>query len=142
MRLLKRTSDCIQILVVCHRAGDGLIKVGQIAEELGLTKRMALKLANILSQAGYLVTVRGPKGGIRLAEKAKTAKLGQIIRALESLTDRGFSSGLPPQFHRQLDDAFDAFLDVMDQYTLSDFASSDAPAPVERSTTKLKANVR
>ncbi|MEM7751489.1 MAG: Rrf2 family transcriptional regulator, partial [Pseudomonadota bacterium] len=84
MNLSKQTSDAIQMLACCYRAGDELVKVANIADELGLTKQMALKLANILSQAELVETFRGPSGGIRLSEATRDAMLGEIVRRLES----------------------------------------------------------
>jgi Rrf2 family protein len=122
MKLSKQTSDAVEILVFCLRPDDELLKVGRIAEELGLTKQMALKLAHVLNQAGFLEAVRGPKGGIRLTDAARSAKLGEIVRALELLpTERGKSDS-GSLFGGYIDEAFEAFLSVLDQHTLADLA--------------------
>ena len=121
MNLSKQTSDAIQMLVCCHRAGDGLVKVAQVAKELDLTKQMALKLANILSQAELVVTFRGPSGGIRLSDNARQATIGDIVRRLERAPVPK-STTQKTQLKDFIDDAFEAFLDVLDRNTLSDIA--------------------
>ena len=123
MKLSKQTSDAIHILTHCYRAGDKLIKVASIAESLGLTKQMALKLANVLSQAGFVETTRGPNGGICLSDRARTASLGDIVRALESQPSSKSSSRDKLQFDRYIDEAFAAFLKVLDRHPLAEMAA-------------------
>ncbi|MEM8971612.1 MAG: Rrf2 family transcriptional regulator [Pseudomonadota bacterium] len=121
MNLSKQTSDAIQMLACCYRAGDELVKVANIADELGLTKQMALKLANILSQAELVETFRGPSGGIRLSEAKRDAMLGEIVRRLESAPTQ--KSVIPHgQLDNFIDEAFEAFLEVLDRNSLRDIA--------------------
>ena len=114
MKLSKQTSDAIQILTQCAREDAELVKVGDVAAELGLSKQMALKLAYILSQAGFLEAVRGPRGGIRLSDSAHAATLGEIVRVLElQPASRGQSGRSGGIFDDYIDDAFEAFLAVL-----------------------------
>ena len=53
MRVPKQISDAIRILVQCQNSGDELVKIAVVAEELDLTKQMALKLSNILRQLSF-----------------------------------------------------------------------------------------
>jgi Rrf2 family transcriptional regulator, nitric oxide-sensitive transcriptional repressor len=122
MKLSKQVSDAIRILVVCHRANGKLVKVGEVADELNLTKQIALKTANVVAQAGFLDTVRGPSGGIRLSERAKTATIGSIVRALETMPSPDGKGSRAAGFAEFLEDAFAAFLDVLDQHSLADLA--------------------
>ncbi|MEM9355890.1 MAG: Rrf2 family transcriptional regulator [Pseudomonadota bacterium] len=121
MNLSKQTSDAIQMLACCYRAGEELVKVAHIANELDLTKQMALKLANILSQAGLVETFRGPSGGIRLTEETKDTMLGEIVRRLESAPSQK-SVNPHGQLDSYIDDAFEAFLEVLDRNSLHDIA--------------------
>lgn len=143
MNLSKQTSDAIQMLACCYRCGDELAKVAVIAEELELTKQMALKLANILSQADLVETYRGPSGGIRLTNSAQYATLGQIVRKLERAP---VQKSVRPQNQLDgfIDDAFEAFLDVLDRNTLHDIAlkKTSTKAAKARSKTKSKSTRR
>ncbi len=126
MNLSKQTSDAIQMLACCYRAGDDLVKVASIADELGLTKQMALKLANILSQVELVETFRGPSGGIRLSEFARDAALGDIVRLLERAPAQK-SVKPQKQLDSFIDDAFEAFLDVLDRHSLQDISAKKKP---------------
>ncbi len=145
MKLSKQTSDAVNILIYCKQSDGELVKIGHIAEELELTKQMALKLSNRLSRAELLATFRGPKGGVQLSELAKTLPLGKIVRRLEAVL-HGSENGLQANpFDVYFDEAFEAFLDVLDQHTLADLATSKAkeakamkPAP-KKSTVKTPA---
>ena len=123
MKLSKQTADAVEILAFCKRLEDGeLVKVGDIGEAIGLSRQMALKLCYLLHQEGLLVTVRGPKGGVRLSEKASEATLGEIVRALElQPSDKRVAGGASP-FGGFIDEAFEAFLSVLDQHGLDDLA--------------------
>ncbi len=44
-----------------------------------------VKVVNRLGQLGYLHTVRGKNGGVRLSKPAEKISVGEIVRALEPL---------------------------------------------------------
>lgn len=151
MRLSKQTSDAVKILVCCACTDDRLIKVAEIAERTGVTKALGLKLVNLLSRLEYLETVRGPKGGIRLSCVPAETRLGDIVRDLEifemtggdhrdaSAADVMSGDTLPPALEGCVDDAFEAFVTVLNQNSLADLATSarpvataQAPAPAKK----------
>lgn len=123
MRVPKQISDAIRILVQCHNSGDELVKIAVVAEELGLTKQMALKLSNILRQLEFLESVRGPNGGVRLAAAAKNATVGEVVRALLSRPELSREAQEVVDFDGLYDEAFEAFLAVLDRQPLEDLAS-------------------
>lgn len=139
MKLNKQTTDAIDILLYCKRAGDERVKVGEIAEELGLTKLMGLKLANRLTKAGLLHSVRGPRGGVRLTQLADELPLGQIVRRLDIslFGEEGVQS--TTKLNAYFDDAFEAFLDVLDQNSLADLIKNQAAKPVSAAKSAAKA---
>lgn len=141
MKLSKQTSDAVQILTHCFRAGDDLVKVASVADSLGLTKQMALKLANVLSQAGFIETTRGPSGGIRLSEEARASTLGDIVRALESQPSTRTGRKDKVTFNRFVDEAFEAFLEVLDRHTIEDMAAkkNTKKVPARKKTSKSAA---
>lgn len=126
MRLSKQTSDAVKVLVCCYRSEAQLTKIAIIAEELGLTKQMALKLSNILAQAGFLDTVRGPNGGVRLSQSAHSSTLGEIVRKIETRPGGNTKNLRGSPLEAYLDEAFEAFLDVLDQHTLANLAANAA----------------
>ena len=128
MKLSKQTSDAIQILTYCHRQDGRLVKVAEVADTLGLKKHMALKLANILAQVGFVETVRGPSGGIRLSETMRAASLGHVVRTLEAQPTSRADYNYGGALDSFVDEAVDAFLQVRDRHSLADMAARRASA--------------
>lgn len=123
MKLSKQTADAVEILSFCKQHEDGaMLKVSEIGDAVGLSRQMALKLCYHLQQTGFLDTVRGPKGGVRLSPKASAATLGEVVRALELQPCDKRAAGGETRFGGFIDEAFEAFLSVLDQHTLADLA--------------------
>ena len=87
-----------------------------------------MKVVNDLSQKGYLDTVRGRKGGIRLMRDPRDINIGQVVRDTEG--ELGVLGCLHQKGYCRIErvcvlrgvvrDATDAFLTVFDGYTLAD----------------------
>jgi Rrf2 family protein len=128
MRLNKSTSYAVRILVDCARAGDRLVKVAEIAERLDITQQNAFKIVHLLSKAGFLDSVRGRRGGVRLARPASKIRVGDVVRAIE-FTDLTGGSGSHGSLNQIVDDALEAFISVLDQHTLAQMAKSNQGLP-------------
>ncbi len=86
-----------------------------------------MKVVNDLGRKGYLDTVRGRNGGIRLRRWPRDINIGQVVRDTEELDiigclgQRGYC---PIQrvcvLRGLLRDATEAFLAKLDAYTLAD----------------------
>lgn len=64
--------------------GDGQYRLAKnLADSLGLPGPYLAKILQNLVQAGLLESVRGPRGGFRLARPADTITIGAIVEALE-----------------------------------------------------------
>jgi len=132
MWLSKQTSDSVKILVVCARAEDGdLIRVGEAAELIGVTRQNGLKLVNALVALGFLETVRGRSGGIRLALDASDIPLGRAILQIERyLSQRSELEAGLSQLNALFDSAVQAFADSLDQHSLAELASGNSGVPL------------
>src|SRR5262245_49433701 len=140
MRLTKSTSHAIRILIDCARAGDRLIKVAELSQHLEITQQNVFKIVNLLARAGLIEAMRGRNGGVRLARPATAIRIGDVVRATEvthvEIEDN--SVGHRPKRSRGvnqvLDDALEAFIDVLDRHTLADMAASQPadPPPARR----------
>jgi Rrf2 family nitric oxide-sensitive transcriptional repressor len=124
MRLNKSTSYAVRILIDCARAGDRLIKVADIAQRLDITQQNAFKIVHLLSRAGFLASVRGRNGGVRLARPATKMRIGDVVRAIEFSRLEGMESGSHASLSQIVDDALEAFISVLDQHTLADMAKA------------------
>ncbi|HLI20386.1 MAG TPA: Rrf2 family transcriptional regulator [Stellaceae bacterium] len=128
MRLTLHTDYSLRVLMFAALKGDGLSTIGEIAEHFEISRTHLMKVVNDLGRAGYLETVRGKKGGFRLAKKPRAVKIGAVVRDLE---DELGVVGCMQQanycaiegacvLRRALGEATAAFLAVLDRYTLDD----------------------
>src|SRR5262245_15998658 len=135
MRLTKSTSHAIRILIDCARSGDRLIKVAELSQHLEITQQNVFKIVNLLARAGLIEAVRGRNGGVRLARPAQAIRIGDVVRATEVTRveiDAGTAGRARKAGHgvnRVLDDALDAFIDVLDRHTLADMAAGQPAKP-------------
>lgn len=123
MRLNKSTSHAVRILIDCAKAGDRLIKVADIAQRLDITQQNAFKIVHLLSKAGFLASVRGRHGGVRLARPAAKIRIGDVVRSIELVGD-GKGPGSHASLNQIVDDALEAFISVLDQHTLAEMAEA------------------
>ena len=131
MRLTLHTDYSLRVLMFAALKGETLSTIAEIAEHFDISRTHLMKIVNTLGRAGYLDTVRGKKGGFRLAKKPIQIKLGDVVRNLEEeLAVVGCmqqSDYCPIEdacvLRRALGEAMAAFLAVLDRYTLSDLVA-------------------
>lgn len=124
MRLTLYSDYAMRVLVYLGTHGDRLCSIAEIARGYGISQNHLMKVVNDLSRAGYVESVRGRFGGIRLARPAGSLNIGEIIRH----TEEGFDLVDCPNcviapacgLTKVLCEAVGAFLQVLDRYTLAD----------------------
>lgn len=136
MRLTVYTDFSLRVLIFLALQGDELGTIAEIAKAYGISKNHLMKVAHQLGRAGYIETVRGKGGGLRLARRPEEIVIGEVVRRTES------GSSLVPCFSPSKADctiyphcvlrgalakAQNAFLSVLDEYSLADFARPRAP---------------
>ncbi len=129
MRLTLHTDYALRVLIFAGVRGDELSTIGEIVKHFDISKGHLMKVVHGLGQKRYLETVRGKNGGIRLARKPDQIKVGAVIRDMEEeLGILGCLQG-SEGFCRiedccvlrgALRDATNAFLAVLDHYTIED----------------------
>jgi len=128
MRLTLHTDYTLRVLIHVGVADGKLITISDIADTFDISKQHLMKVVNDLSQKGYLDTVRGRGGGIRLARPPRDINIGKVVRETEEelnvigcLGQRGYCRIERVCLLRGvLRDAIQAFLAVLDGYTLAD----------------------
>ena len=128
MRLTLHTDFALRVLIHVGLNDGKLTTINDIAQSFGISKPHLMKVVNYLSQRGYLYTVRGRNGGIRLMREPRQINIGQVVRDTEDQLDvigcleRG--GYCPIQrvcvLRSALRDATQAFLAILDTYTLAD----------------------
>jgi Rrf2 family nitric oxide-sensitive transcriptional repressor len=82
---LKRFSDyALRTLIFAAVKPNGLVTINEIAAAYGISKNHLMKIINMLAVAGFIETVRGRGGGLRLALPAATISVGAVLRATEA----------------------------------------------------------
>ena len=128
MQVTLHTDYALRVLIHVAIADSKLITINDIAKTFDVSKQHLMKVVNNLGQKGYLDTVRGRGGGIRLRRPAHDINIGQVVRETEErlgiigcLERRGYC---PIQRVCELRGVFgeatQAFLAVLDEYTLAD----------------------
>jgi Rrf2 family nitric oxide-sensitive transcriptional repressor len=155
MRLTTYTDYALRMLMYLALKDDGLATIEEIARSYGISKNHLMKVAHQLGVAGYLDTVRGRHGGLRLAKPAKAIGLGEVVRHTEP--DMAIVMCFEPVnadcavlrccvLRKALERARSAFIDVLDDYTLSDLvrprASLQAMLSIAPANMRAPANTR
>lgn len=128
MRLTLHTDFALRVLIQVGLNDGELTTINDIAKSFAISKHHLMKVVNDLSQKGYLDTVRGRNGGIRLMRKPRDINVGQVVRDTEDRLDvigclhhTGYCRIERVCVLRGvLRDATDAFLAVLDAHTLAD----------------------
>jgi len=66
---------------------NGPVQAGDISKREGISVKYLEQLIISLKKAKLITSVRGPKGGHRLARPPKQITIGQIVRAVEGHTE-------------------------------------------------------
>jgi Rrf2 family transcriptional regulator, nitric oxide-sensitive transcriptional repressor len=129
VRLTVHTDYALRVLMYLALKEDRLTTIAEIATSYGISKNHLMKVVYELGVAGYVETVRGRGGGLRLAKPVKSIGLGEVVRYTEP--DMAIVSCFEPVnapcaihpgcvLKRALKKAADAFVEVLDGYTLDD----------------------
>jgi Rrf2 family transcriptional regulator, nitric oxide-sensitive transcriptional repressor len=128
MRLTLHTDYALRVLIQVGLKGDELTTINDIANSFGISKHHLMKVVNDLSHRGYLDTIRGRNGGIRLMHAPRDINIGQVVRdtedrldVIECLGHAGYCRiERACVLRTALRQATNAFLAVLDGYTLAD----------------------
>jgi Rrf2 family nitric oxide-sensitive transcriptional repressor len=124
MHLTRYTDYSIRVLTHLSTYSDRLSCIAEIAKAYGISQSHLMKVVQDLGQSGYVETVRGRHGGIRLRKTAQDINLGALVRHTEklfALVDCPNCLISPAcQVNNVFTQATRAFLAVLDQYTLAD----------------------
>ena len=135
MRLTVYTDFALRVLMYVALQPERRPTIAEIAGSYGISKNHVMKVVYQLSLAGYLDTVRGQNGGVRLARPPQEIVLGEIVRRTEPdmaivpcFAPTNAACVLLPacKLRRALHEARDAFLAVLDGYSLADLADNRA----------------
>ena len=109
-----------------------LTSITKVTETYNLSRNHMVKIINKLGQLGYVETIRGKNGGIRLGMPASQIVIGDVVRAIEPLQIVNCSPNFchitsACRLKSALSDAKEAFLAVLDEYTLLALVEGNSP---------------
>jgi Rrf2 family nitric oxide-sensitive transcriptional repressor len=130
---LTRYSDySLRVLIYLALAPERLVTIEEIARSYGISKAHLMKVVHQLGLRGYVETVRGRRGGLRLARPPEAIGVGDVVRASEASFDlvecfdpASSRCAIQPAcgLRSVLGEALGAFLEVLDRYTLVDLVA-------------------
>lgn len=134
---LSRFSDySLRVLIYAAAREGEKVTLSELAQAYRISHHHLVKIVHYLGKLGFLSNRRGRSGGILLGKKASDIRVGDVIRKTEShfnlvecfdpTTD---TCRISPTCRLKgvLHEACQAFLDVLDHYTIEDLVQSRAP---------------
>ena len=132
MRLTNFSDYALRLLIFAATRPDDLVTISEVSKAYGISKNHLMKITNTLAQGGFVETLRGAKGGLRLAKPASAINLATVVRLTESGSDlvECFNPatntcvidqvcGLKHVLH----DALEAFYQSLEKVTLADLVA-------------------
>ena len=135
MRLTLHTDFALRLLMLLALEPDTLHTIEEVATRYRISKNHLMKVAQTLVQKGFVESVRGRRGGLRLAKPAGRINLAAVVRTTEdSLTlvecfDRETNTCVVAPacgLRGPLDEALAAFFAVLNKYSLADLVANPA----------------
>lgn len=132
MKLTRYSDYSLRVLMYLAIQPDRLATIEEISKAYGISKAHLMKVAHELGRAGYLETVRGRGGGLRLARDLDAIRVGDVVRHTEGKMDlvECFDEETSNcriesacSLRSALQAALAAFLATLDQYTLADLVA-------------------
>ena len=128
MRLTQYTDYSLRVLIFLGLRSDRRCTIREISEAYGISRNHLMKVVQQLVAEGYVESTRGVGGGLMLAHAPERLGIGDVVRAMEP--DMGLVECMRQnnecvitdacRLHGMLIEARDAFLSVLDRYTLAD----------------------
>lgn len=150
MKLTSYTNYALRSLQLAALKSPDLVRVDDVALIHNLSRPHIMKVVHELGRGGYLETVRGRKGGFRLARPAEDIIVGDVVRLTEGPLD--VVECFNPEkntcpligiciLSRKIQEATAAFMAVLDDLTIAQIASNrgqlmDRIAPLEMPRTE------
>jgi Rrf2 family transcriptional regulator, nitric oxide-sensitive transcriptional repressor len=127
MRLTRYTDYSLRVLMFVGARGDHVSTIAEIARAYDISRDHLMKVVQQLGSDGYLRNVRGRSGGLLLARAASDIVVGDVVRRTEldfDLVECGSCAIKQAcKLTGAMGEALDAFMAVLDRYTLEDLLS-------------------
>ncbi|WP_332066147.1 iron-responsive transcriptional regulator RirA [Bartonella sp. CB189] len=129
MRLTKQTNYALRMLMYCADNQDSLNRIPEIAKAYAISELFLFKILPPLIEAGFIQTVRGRNGGVKLAKPATEISVADVVKVTEDNFSMAecFDTAEPDcplvnfcNLSTTLKKALNAFLDVLSVTSIAD----------------------
>lgn len=129
MRLTAHTDYALRVLIYAAVEPSSLCTIERISDAYGISRNHLMKVVQRLGECGFIETVRGRGGGLKLAKPASQISVGDVVRKMEDDLAQAecFRSELNScvitsacGLKHALSSALDAYLDALDQVSLAE----------------------
>jgi Rrf2 family transcriptional regulator, nitric oxide-sensitive transcriptional repressor len=132
MRLTVSSDYSLRVLMYLGTHEDRLCTISEIAACYGISENHLMKVVNRLGQCGFVETIRGRGGGLRLGKPTDRIRLGDVVRSTEE--DFALAACFGEEgtcritgacrLRHALQRALKAFLSELDTWTLADIVAN------------------
>ena len=135
MRLTRHTDYALRLLMLLALEPDRVHTIEEVARRYGISRNHLMKITQTLAQAGFVESLRGRGGGLRLGGSVESINLGAVVRATEDgfelvecfdLARNHCLVSSACGLRGPLEEALHAFLGVLDRYSLGDLVRNPA----------------
>lgn len=135
MKLTIMTDYAMRLLIYVGRYPQRLCTISEVAQAYGVSEPHLMKITHRLAQRGWIETVRGKNGGMRLARAPQDINLGAVLRDTENDLNlvECFATGSACTMTGYcgltaiLEGALQQFMQHVDRYTLADILPPPTP---------------
>jgi len=135
VQLTLYTDYSLRVLVYLGMRPARLVTISELADAYGISRNHLVKVVHHLGQTGYVHTIRGKSGGMRLGLPPEQIVIGEVVRKTEPhmnlLECFEEETNTCPIINvcalkHALYRARKAFIDTLDSYTLADVLGNSA----------------
>ncbi len=133
MRLTRFTDNSLRTLIYLALNLDKEITISEVSQRCEIPRNHLVKVVHALSRHSFILTTRGRAGGMRLKNSAGEIKVGDVVKKMEGSLEviKCFTPRCPIsstcQLRNVLDEAMEAFLAVLDNYSIADITKKEEP---------------
>lgn len=140
MHITRYTDYSLRVLIYLAARRDRLATIQEISDSYEISKNHLMKVVHQLNKKGYIETIRGKNGGMRLHMAPEDINIGILVREteqdlniVECLSSRNACKITPVcGLKSMFGEALKAFLEVLDQYTLADIIQNQHYSQLRR----------
>jgi len=131
VRLTLYTDYSLRVLLYLATKPDELGTITEISDFFNISRNHLVKVVHNLGMLGFIITVRGKNGGIKLSRPPEKISISEVVKStepdmdiLECFNPETDHCVISPtcKLKSVLYDARTAFVDTLGQYTLADMA--------------------